>query len=314
MSSFNVVNYSLRANKSIQRSLVFEGVRTLQSRMDLEKLMYVGLSSVWFTDFHIAHKALGVEDLVSIEADPIGFERARFNLPFRTARVEKGFSYDVLPIILKDQSLTTRPWFVWLDYDGGFEESTVEDIRLVIEQAPPNSIFVTTFNASGKKLGKPANRPERIRKLLGSVVPDGLSRDDCQDDRLPETLLELTSKFMESVAASVVRPGGFIPAFRIHYSDTTPMVTIGGILPEKGAVPAARAAVSSHEWPGIALEPIIIPPLTIKEAAALQTQLPRAGRLTRAAVRRLGFDLEEQHIRCFQKYYRYYPAYAQITA
>jgi hypothetical protein len=172
---------------------------------------------------------------------------------------------------------------------------------------------VATFNAT-KDLGKPENRAERIRNLLGSVVPDGLSQDDCQGDRLPETLLNLTGRYMESVAASAVRPGGFIPAFRIHYSDTAHMVTIGGILPEKGSVPAAKAVVNSPAWPGIAREPVIIPPLTIKEAAALQTLLPHRRRLTRAAVRRLGFDLEDRHIRCFEKYYRYYPAYAQITA
>jgi len=35
MSSFDIVNYSLRPNKSIQRSLVFEAVRMSQGNMEL---------------------------------------------------------------------------------------------------------------------------------------------------------------------------------------------------------------------------------------------------------------------------------------
>ena len=56
MPSFNVVNYSLRPSKSIQRQVVFEGVRNLQSRLDAEDQMYVGFGSIWFTDFILAHK------------------------------------------------------------------------------------------------------------------------------------------------------------------------------------------------------------------------------------------------------------------
>jgi hypothetical protein len=63
MPSFNIVNYSLRTNKSIQRNLVFEGARILKMGLNLRKLGYVGLGSLWFTDFQTAHKALGVRDM-----------------------------------------------------------------------------------------------------------------------------------------------------------------------------------------------------------------------------------------------------------
>jgi hypothetical protein len=38
MPSFDVVNYSLRPSKSIQRQLVFEGVRQLQGGLNLARL------------------------------------------------------------------------------------------------------------------------------------------------------------------------------------------------------------------------------------------------------------------------------------
>src|SRR6185437_3809720 len=97
MPSFDVVNYSLRANKAIQRSLVFEAVRVLQANMNLNDLIFVGLGSIWFADFQIAHKFLHLKDLISIEATEIGYRRAKFNRPFRTVSVKHGLSYDVLP-------------------------------------------------------------------------------------------------------------------------------------------------------------------------------------------------------------------------
>jgi hypothetical protein len=294
--------------------LVFEAAGIIQDELSLKRLVYVGLGSIWFTDFQMAHKSLGIRDMVSMEADKIGFKRAQFNLPFKTARVKKGYSTAVLPALFSEKKFLNRPWFIWLDYTCGLEERVVKDIRLVIESAPANSVFVTTFNALGAPLGNPKDRPERIRRLLGAVVPDTISRDDCQNARLPETLLKLTSDFMVSVAASFSRPGRFVPAFRIAYSDSTPMITVGGVLPTKRNTVAVESLVAAPSWPAIVKEPIVIPPLTIKEFTALQAQLPRPQRLSRKLVRSLGFDLDADHIRCFGKFYRYYPIYAQITS
>lgn len=312
MPSFDVVNYSLRPNKSIQRCLVFDGVRLLAECLDLNRLLYLGFGSIWFTDFQIAHKQLQIRDMISIEADEIGFERAKFNRPFKTVRIENGLSGDVIPPLFGDPNLSGRPWLVWLDYDGPMDESVVEDIRLLIEGAPPNSILLATFNSVGSRYGKPKDRPERLRVLLGSVIPDDLSRERCEDASFPSTLAHYTLQHMEAAAATIARPGGFIPGFKLTYRDGANMVTVGGVLPQKGAVPAAKSAIHSADWPGIAEHPITTPPLTLKESVVLQAQLPRSRPLTRKTIQRLGFDLDEEQIRAFERYYRYYPAYAQI--
>src|SRR6185437_16033390 len=151
---------------------------------------------------------------ISIEATEIGYRRAKFNRPFRTVSVKHGLSYDVLPDLLNQTKLTSRPWFLWLDYDGVLDEDKVEEFRNGIERLPPNSIFLNTFPATASKYGRPAQRPRRLRRLLGSVVPDDLSRDQCDDNHLSETLLNLTTDFMIAAAADSARPGGFVPAFR----------------------------------------------------------------------------------------------------
>ena len=92
------------------------------------------------------------------------------------------------------------------------------------------------------------------------------------------------------------------------------MVTVGGILPSRGAVRTASGIVDEANWPCRPEKPIAAPHLTIREAALLQSRLPCAERLSRVLVQELGFDLEDDQIEAFEKYYREYPAFAQIVA
>lgn len=313
MPSFNVVNYSLRPNKGIQRSIVFEGLQTLQEQLGLRDCIYIGFGSIWFTDFVIAHKMLNISSMISIEANDIGCKRANFNRPFRTVQVEYGMSTEVLTKISLTEKLNYRHWIVWLDYDGALDETVVEDLRFVIENAPPNSVLITTFNANGNKYGRPKQRAERIRTILGEVVPEELSAQQCDDENIATTLAKYVGDFMTSSAIGISRPGGFEKTFSIQYRDGASMVTVGGVLPTIGAVTSVRHCTSDSAWGGCPSMPITAPLLTLKEAAILQAQLPRARPLNRKTIQKLGFDLEEDQIKAFERFYKYYPSFAQIS-
>jgi len=314
MPSFDVVNYSLRPSKSIQRQVVFEGTRLLQAQLDFDRMAYVGFGSIWFTDFVLAHKILGIDDMFSIEADDVGFARAVYNAPYATVRVKHGLASEVLPKLFGDPELEDRPWMAWLDFDYAFDESLRDDVRTLIENAPKNSVVLVTFNGNEMKYGTAPDRPDRLRELFGAVVPDDLPKRACKEDRMQETLADLAINFMQSVAAEISRPGGFVPAFRLIYRDQSPMVTVGGLLPAKGAAAIAASVVREEAWPGKPRKPIMAPHLTIREASALQSQLPRPGNLSRALVKSLGFDLADEQIEAFETYYRQYPAFAQVIS
>jgi hypothetical protein len=312
MASFDTVNYSLRPSKTIQRILIFESIRKLQETLVLEDMIYVGFGSIWFTDFQMAHKSLNIKHMISIESNEIGYKRANFNKPYRTVEVIQGTSAETLPRLLQRADIATRPWLVWLDYDGVLEEGPVDDIRLIIENAPSNSILLVTFNGIPSRYGKAPDRPTRIKELLGSVVPDKLGKKDCDDDTMQRTLLQHTGDFMLSIAADSSRPGGFQKAFGICYKDGAPMITIGGILPAKDAVADVQAVIASEDWFGLVPDPIVAPLLTHKEANLLQSKLPSELPLDRRLIQRLGFDLEDTQIKIFEKYYKYYPTFAQV--
>lgn len=312
MPSFDSINYSLRPSKSIQRYIVFEGARRLQAHLDWDNIVYVGLGSIWFTDFTMAHKVLGIDSMVSIEASEIGFHRAVFNAPYATVRVKRGYTNEILPELFVDPEISAHPWLVWLDYDGAFDETCASDIRSVIENAPANTGLLVTVNAHEMSYGRAPDRVERLRDIFGAIVPDQMPKRACREARMQQTLADLTLDFMQSIASDIARPGGFVPAFRVIYQDSAPMVTVGGLLPSKGSAKIAKDLIAAEDWVGRPKKPIVAPNLTLKEAATLQAKLPRPDRLTRAVIQSLGFDLEDEQIEAFQMYYRQYPAFAQI--
>jgi hypothetical protein len=312
-ASFDKVNYSLRPSKTIERALAFDGLKKLQFAMDTSNQVYVGFGSIWFSDFHIAHRTLGISDMVSMESDSIGFARAKFNLPYRTVRIVNQLSSDALPELYNDPLIKDRPWIIWLDYDSPLETVIVEDVRSVVENAPANSILLITFDASEdrREYGAPKDRKVILEKLFSTSLPD-IKREDV-DELFPETVARLSTELMIAAAVDCGRPGGFIPAFSMIYQDTATMVTIGGVLPKPGAAATARAVINDAGWPGNPAMRIVAPHLTVRESAVLQSQLPRTRRLTRAAIRRLGFDLQEDQLAAFERYYLYYPSFAQVS-
>ena len=312
MASFDAINYNLRPSKSVQRHIIFSGIREIHKSIDIVDSIYIGFGSIWFTDFVLAHKILGVSSSISIELNEIGYKRAKFNAPFSSVTVIHGHSSNEIPKLIDDETAKEKPWVMWLDYDFDFNETIASDVRLAIESAPANTFFIITFNCLGQKYGKPNERPERIKSLLGPVVPDTLSKKSCKDEKIAATLADLVLDYMTSIAQDISRPGGFIPSVRVIYRDGAPMVTLGGFLPSAQSVKKVAEIINGPAWQCKPRQPIVIPHLTMKEAICLQSTLPSLEGLTREKVQSLGFDLEDSQIEAFEKYYLHYPSFAQI--
>jgi hypothetical protein len=315
MSSTNLINFSLRQNKGIERAIVFEGLLQLPKSIGLRGATYVGLGSVWFADFVLAHRLLGIENMISLEDDPIIFRRAEFNVPYRTLLVFEGKSTDAIPALLEDEDLAARPWILWLDYDKPLDEDRRDELAQLVADLPADSVLLATFNAHMANYGgKPAQRHERLRNLFGLAAPENMTTEEAKDrDRMMEILASSVETFLVSKAVESGRPGGFVPAFRVMYVDGAPMVTVGGVLPDESNEEEVRHDVSNPEWPGFVSDIIALPPLTAKEIHALQAMLPNPARITREQVQAAGFDLLEEDIDSFVNHYLRYPNFAQLA-
>jgi|GEM_PF-645172 len=317
MTSTSYIDFSVRQNKSIERSIVFDALRQIKAMVDRSDFAYIGFGSVWFVDFEAAHREIGVETMISIEADDVVYERALFNRPYRTVEVLKGHSRDVFPDEIEPRSdLKNRPWIVWLDYDEVIDETKLDEISHLIQYAPDDSIILTTFSASAGRYAKPAELHDRFEGLLGDAFPleDFPSIRSFRDEgRLMVALSSAMNTFMQSEYIRLARPGKFVPSFCLQYQDGTPMATAGGVLASDRSASNVRRLVTSREWKALSSIPIVVPPLTPREVSALRTLLPASVSPSREQIRSLGFDLLDDQIGSFVEHYLRYPIYFQAA-
>jgi len=317
MGSTDLVNFSVRQNKAIERQIVFDGLAKLLRLMGHNDTVYLGFGSVWFVDFVMAHRQLGIERMYSIEADEVVFERAKFNRPYRTIEIVPGLSIDAIPDLLEAQpELQSTPWVLWLDYDQPLGEDSVGELSRLARTAPTGSILLTTFNSATRHYGKAKQRYERMCQLFGDATPRNpfVEPEDLSDPKLQMSFMaEATLNMMLSSSAAAGRDDWPIPAYSIAYQDGSPMVTVGiALCPDESKV-SVEALLRSEDWNGIVEKPIITPPLTQKEVSALEACLPSNAGLDRSMVKELGFDLLEEQIEAFVTHYLNYPSFAQIA-
>lgn len=314
MSSTFTINFSLRQNKAIERAIAFEAMFAARENLG-ENPIYVGLGSVWFRDFVLAHRALGIETMISMEGEPSVFARANFNRPYGTIEVVPGWSTDVLPDLLDREDLVKRPWIVWLDYDKEMDEGRRDELAQLVRRLPPGSALLTTFNAKAFNYGVDTDaRRDVLIDLFGNhIVDQDADEGSFKDYGLMKTLAHAVSDYLVSVANHAGREGGFIPALRLLYRDSANMVTVGGFLPTAERAQSLRELTTRPDWFGFEDVVIETQPLTVREIYALWQLLPSNAPITAEQVKGLGFELSEEELSFFQRHYLRYPTYAEIV-
>lgn len=314
MSSTDRIDYNLRQNKSIERSIVFDGLRAIyDGPLSNSELAYVGFGSVWFSDFQMAHKSLGIANMISIESDPVTAIRASFNRPFRTIEVVLGDSSTVVPELLERPELRNYPWIVWLDFDQSLDADRLDQLDTLVRHVPDDSCVISTFSATRGQYGTPSNRLEYLRGLFGFAFPRDVERDAIIDDKTFGPLLaRCVSDRLASIGIGAGRAGA-LSAFELCYQDGAPMVTAGVLLPSAESLSEAKKVLSRDAWCGIVPSPITIPPLTMREVDTLRKMLPSARPVTVSDVQDAGFDLAPDQLDAFVTHYTRYPTYAQLA-
>jgi hypothetical protein len=87
-----MMNYLFRPAKNIERKMLCEALSRLSVIADVKHYQYVGFGSVYFADFTLFHKQLGIQKLISIESEEEMETRVRFNQPYSCIEVMVGFS------------------------------------------------------------------------------------------------------------------------------------------------------------------------------------------------------------------------------
>jgi hypothetical protein len=274
---------------------------------------YVGLGSVYFSDFTLFHRALGINTMFSIEEGDGDEQRFIDNLPFSSIKMLWGNSKTELPKV----DLTLRT-LAWLDYDGRLSRDVLDDIGSFVARVSSGSVLTISVQCHPEKYddSNPRRAVEAFADEFGS---------ECVDPALGDASLLGwgTAKFFRSVicnqiTSSLAARNGVRPAdqkieyqqiFNFHYQDGARMLTVGGVFFDRGQksifdhcafgdLPFVREAEDAFL--------IEIPKLTSAEIKRLEVQMPLLGGTVDHS------SMPAKDAAQFVRIYRYFPNFISV--
>lgn len=321
VSSFRKVDYSLRPAKHAERRMLCEIFRNLRPFQPVEDYVYVGFGSLWFSDFILFHRMLGIRDMVSIEKSSSAKGRFEANKPFNAIVMDYRDSSQALPAMNWD-----KRHFVWLDYDDPLTSSMLLDTCTVATQAKSGSIFSISVQcmqapeiAEAAEADDGSTALSRFRAKFGDQrLSDALYEDDLIGWRYGNLIRSMIKNEIE--AALAVRNSSsdhddvvnFTPICEIEYEDGAKMTTLVGIFSsrrDQNLVDSCFFDKLDFLAHGKQLIRIGVPKLTIREIRLLEQLLPNIDK-----EKALAASIPEGEVNAFAKFYRYLPNFAVLES
>lgn len=310
VGSYEIINYSLRPAKQIERKMICEAAKRLGEFALLESYRYVGFGSVFFSDFAMVHRQLNISKLISIEKDVHKQERFDFNKPFACIELKFGESSSILP-----QLTWHERTILWLDYDGRLEGDCIEDVASFCANAPSGSMLILSANAQ-----TPSEWDDPVQQYSDSVgssfVANGTTKADFAGWNFAKTIRRSVTS---AIAKTLSDRNGILSEYdkftwhqilSFDYQDGAKMTTIGGVLSNKGERPhfekCSFASLSYCRQNQEESYKIDVPSLTWRELRYLDQQLPLAeGKELQAP------GISSKALKQYAAVYRYYPNFAE---
>ncbi len=239
--SFKKIDYRLRPAKAVERRMLAEAFLRLREFGAIESYRYVGMGSVYFSDFSVFFPACGFQSMISIEdcTDPTIQKRFDFNLPY--GHIELCFQHSSQAI--KDIDWTVRS-VIWLDYDGSLDKSVLDDVSFLASKVTPGCLLAVSVNAKLDDEDQGTAPPLEVlvdrlgdkNKIPLSVVSEGRLR--------PKDVLPVYREIIDNEIKSALldRNAGRPEAQRLEYrqilyfsyKDGAPMLTLAWVFMDSG--------------------------------------------------------------------------------
>ena len=309
MSSFRPkVDYSLRPGKGTVRRMVIEALSKLSPLIPVESYRYVGMGSIYFRDFQMVHRRLGVTNMTSIEGVYQAKTRVLFNRPLSCIDVSMGMTHSVLPKI----ALNQIPHIVWLDYESRLDPGVLSDVEDVIQRGVSGSVLIATMNAD-----RPEPNLKRQQWLDAFNGPLPQPNDPKKKSEYALLAYRILKERIES--ALNLRNAGhptnryqFHQMFHMIHTDGAQMLTVGGVLTSKQQNRKWDACnISSLDFTrsGENSLKIDIPNLTRTEVSYLLRSMPITNGDFDAVAANAGIPSKD--VRSFANIYRYTPLFVE---
>lgn len=226
--------YHLRPQKAVDRNLFIELLLRLRKIIDLSEYRYIGFGSYEFDEFKLVYRALGIEDLHSIEVDYDVYKRQIFNKPYSCIEL---FNKTCKSYFDEDYD-ESKQSIIWADFsDANEKRSQCIDITNICSKLKKNDILRITLNAHTSVIPTGTAAPEYLsieqkkeyrfgwlKEHLGEeYFPDETSADDITNKHFPDFLLKVIKRAIyKGLNSNLVA----CPLCCYVYSDSMQMMTV----------------------------------------------------------------------------------------
>lgn len=311
--SFKQFDYALRPSKQVERKVMIEILLNLfRAGYNISDYHYVGFGSPYYVDFVMFHKYLFINDMLCVEWANVE-KRMRFNKPFKFIKLKFG----ALSIYIPRFRRSTK-YLSWLDYDRSLDTEILQDIDGIFFHVGKQSIIIFTVDAR-PKLPKELLDDEKIsleeKELLtlqqyqewfAPYVAEPITRDITSRLQVAPLFYEVITERIKKTLGARDPELRFIQIFNYVYKDGAPMFTIGGMVGTEDDEQQIRKISNPFIRTGDDPLEISVPPLTLREKHWLDSHLDQ-----NLNAKKLRFELDEQLLENYQRFYKQYPTYME---
>lgn len=305
--SYLKVHYELRPAKQVERRMLADSFQLLLRDFPLRDYQYTGMGSVYFIDFILFHRMLGISNMLSVEYSTKVAKRVEFNKPFDCVRTKIAPIGDVIPSLSKDLQ-----HILWLDYDGVLEQGHLADISSAATFLSAGSILLITVDVEPPtKTDEPKDWCSYFKEQTGDFFDETLPLSEFAESKIPLRNVEYVVSAIKS--GLVGRPHvELIPMFNFVYKDGHTMLTLGGMIgtpTDREKVLGNRLAKTTYFRKSFTDPQCVIrvPRFTRKERMFLDKFMPCADDWLPQE-----FEVSPESITAYREIYRYCPSYAEL--
>lgn len=328
--------YHLRPNKAVDRLLWLNILNSL-SLEERSKSVYYSLAGPFLEDINIIHLTYPEIKLVAIEQDGETYKRQKFHqfssiVQLRNQKLEEFASE--FPF---SENSDTRD-ILWIDFTD-FQPKNFSTFCSIVRQAKYDTIIRITLPAKPSLDTQTINKlseasgvnailenlkhdfKEKYKNFYPHILDPDLFKGGKEYARMVQKMIQLASENALSGSNQI-----FQPLQTIFYSDGTQMLSVAGIICEKGeeSFLDIKKLFQNIRFPNFDWkdpQQINIPTLSLKERLHLAYLLPispekDAGEILHTA---LGYDIDrgeqasKQQLSAYAEYYREYPNFVKLS-
>lgn len=306
-ASFDRIDYSVRPAKYAERRMLRDVFHRLSYFGPLEDYHYVGFGSVWFSDFILFHRSLGLKRMTSIESKEKAFDRVRDNAPYR---IDLAFERASKAIPKLDWGARS---FVWLDYDTQITKDCLRDIAAIVGKARSGSVIAISLRCDAADQLSDEVGVDSLKAFIEAFDRERVPNATTVDDLMGWPFSELSRNIVlnEIETALTARNGTIADKFSFHpvcsfnYADGVMMTTLVGVM----VADTEHDKFLSCNFNSLDFVEVLggtirinVPKLTAREFKLLEAQLP----LKEAEALVLG-TIPAKEAASFEHMYRYLP-------